>query len=63
MTQETVTLKKIPGKEKQTDGQKTSFKHISVVERYCLTSSDGIVVHTVVNFCIKLKPSHALFES
>jgi len=34
MTQETVTLKKIPGKEKQTDGQKTSFKHISVVERY-----------------------------
>jgi len=31
MTQETVTLKKVPGKEKPAGGQKASFEHISIV--------------------------------
>jgi len=31
ITQETVSLKKIPGKEKAAAGQNTFFKHVSVI--------------------------------
>jgi len=50
MTQESVQLKKIPKKEKEAAGQKTSFKHISSIW-LCSSLNDGIIVQIVVTFC------------
>jgi len=56
MTQESVTLKKIPGKEKPAGGQKTSFKHMSNIWLCFMTLVDGIIMHSAhaSEFCTKI---------
>jgi len=62
MTQESVTLKKIPGKEKPTDGQKnSSFKHILSILLCFMTLNDGIIEHSLLN--VAQQRSHTLFEN